>query len=82
MRLSKRRSILPEKAGTQSRQPLNILFKFRQLIFPVNSNNLANEWSRAGFDIRHRFVMGGNLSAPLGVRLNPFVIFNSLYDAV
>ena len=45
--------------------------------FPVNSYDLSTEWSRAQYDVRHRFLIGGNLAAPMGVRLNPFVMFNS-----
>ena len=30
------RPILPQEAGTQSRQPLDILFKFRELIFTIH----------------------------------------------
>jgi len=45
--------------------------------FPANSYDFTNEWSRAQFDIRHRAVMGGSLTAPLGIRLNPMLIFAS-----
>jgi hypothetical protein len=45
--------------------------------FPVNSYDFSNEWSRAQFDIRHRAVMGGNMTAPFGIRLNPMLIFAS-----
>jgi hypothetical protein len=45
--------------------------------FPANSYDLSSEWSRAQFDVRHRFLIGGNLSAPFGIRLNPIVTFAS-----
>jgi len=45
--------------------------------FPANSYDFTNEWSRAQFDIRHRAVMGGNLTAPFGIRLSPMLIFAS-----
>jgi hypothetical protein len=45
--------------------------------FPANTYDLSTEWSRAQFDVRHRVLMGGTLSAPLGIRLNPFLTFNS-----
>ncbi len=45
--------------------------------FPANTYDLSTEWSRARFDIRHRGVMGGSITAPFGIRLNPFLIFAS-----
>lgn len=45
--------------------------------FPVNTYDLSSEYGRAGFDIRHRFLIGGNLMTLKGVRLNPFVNFSS-----
>jgi hypothetical protein len=45
--------------------------------FPSNTYDLSTEWSRARFDVRHRGVMGGSLTAPFGVRLNPFLLFAS-----
>ena len=45
--------------------------------FPANSYDFTNEWSRAQFDIRHRAVMGGNITAPYGIRLNPMLVFAS-----
>ncbi|MGH9339000.1 MAG: TonB-dependent receptor domain-containing protein [Acidobacteriota bacterium] len=45
--------------------------------FPADPYDLSSEWGRAGFDVRHRFVMGGSLSAPWGVRFNPFLIATS-----
>ncbi len=45
--------------------------------FPASSYNLAAEYSRAGFDVRHRLMVGGTLVAPLGVMFNPFVVMHS-----
>ena len=45
--------------------------------FPANSYDLSTEWSRAQFNVRHRFLMGGNLTAPWGIRLNPMVTLAS-----
>jgi hypothetical protein len=45
--------------------------------FPASSYDFANEWSRAGFDVRHRFLIGGNISAPLGIRFAPFINYAS-----
>ncbi len=44
---------------------------------PVNSNDLGDEWGRSAFDVRHRAVIGGSISVPWNVRLNPFVILSS-----
>ena len=41
--------------------------------FPANTYDLTTEWGRAQFDIRHRGVMGGNVTAPFGLRLNPIL---------
>ncbi len=45
--------------------------------FPADSYNLATEWGRAGFDIRHRAFLGGSLTAPFGLQLNPFITVSS-----
>jgi hypothetical protein len=42
--------------------------------FPVNSYDLRGEYGRAGFDIRHRFVLGGTWTLPWwGLTLNPLI---------
>ncbi|MDQ3918439.1 MAG: carboxypeptidase regulatory-like domain-containing protein, partial [Acidobacteriota bacterium] len=42
--------------------------------FPVNQYDLAGEYGRSAFDIRHRFSLYGSLSGlPWGLRLNPFI---------
>lgn len=45
--------------------------------FPANSYDLSGEYGRAGLDIRHRFVIGGNLTAPFGLSFGPFITFRS-----
>jgi hypothetical protein len=45
--------------------------------FPANPYNLSTEYGRASGDIRHRFVMTGNIRAPWGITLNPFIIVQS-----
>jgi hypothetical protein len=45
--------------------------------FPANSYNLAGEYGRAGFDVRHRVMFGGNLVAPYNLMLNPLVTASS-----
>lgn len=45
--------------------------------FPASSYNLAAEYSRAGFDVRHRLMLGGTLTGPLGTMFNPFVVMHS-----
>ena len=44
---------------------------------PANPYDLTTEYGRASGDIRHRFVMTGNIRAPWGISLNPFVIVQS-----
>lgn len=45
--------------------------------FPAYTYDLTDEWGRASFDTRHSFVIGGNVQAPWGVSLNPFITYNS-----
>ncbi len=45
--------------------------------FPINSYDLSGEYGNAALDIRHRFTVGGNFTAPWGIRLSPFVTFRS-----
>jgi hypothetical protein len=39
--------------------------------FPANSYDESGEWGRAGFDIRHRVQIGGNINLPYGFQLSP-----------
>ncbi len=45
--------------------------------FPANSYDLSNEYGRAALDVRHRFVVGGNLTVPQQIILSPFITFRS-----
>lgn len=45
--------------------------------FAANQYDLSSEWGRASFDVRHRFIVGGTINAPWGVRLNPLVMLTS-----
>jgi hypothetical protein len=45
--------------------------------FPADSYDLDAEYGAAGFDVRHRFVLGGSVQLPGAVRVNPFVILSS-----
>ena len=45
--------------------------------FPANSYNLATEYGRAGFDVRHRAFLGGSIMGPLGLRFSPFMVVTS-----
>ncbi len=45
--------------------------------FPVNQFDLSGEYGNALGDIRHRFVLGGNVKGPLGIGLSPFLTFRS-----
>ncbi|HKR14843.1 MAG TPA: TonB-dependent receptor [Pyrinomonadaceae bacterium] len=44
---------------------------------PANPYDFRTEYGRASGDIRHRFVMTGNIRAPWNISLNPFVIVQS-----
>lgn len=45
--------------------------------FPANPYDFSTEYGRASGDIRHRFVMIGNLRAPWGISLAPFITVQS-----
>lgn len=45
--------------------------------FPSSGYDLAAEYSRAGFDVKHRAMVGGSMTSPLGVLFNPFVFMHS-----
>ena len=45
--------------------------------FPANQYDLDAEYGYAGFDVRHRFILGGSVRLPGDVRVNPFVIVSS-----
>ncbi len=45
--------------------------------FPTNQFNVAQDYGRAAFDVRHRLFLGGSISMPYQFRLSPFVIASS-----
>jgi hypothetical protein len=45
--------------------------------FPSEPYNINADYGRAGFSVRHRFVMGGSTNLKYQVSLSPFVIFNA-----
>jgi hypothetical protein len=45
--------------------------------FPANQYDLDAEYGNAGFDVRHRFILGGSVRLPGDVRVNPFVILST-----
>lgn len=45
--------------------------------FPASSYSRAGEYGRAGFDVRHRVMLGGSLVAPLRLTLSPLVTFST-----
>src|SRR5262249_22453884 len=45
--------------------------------FPTDQFNVARDYGRAAFDVRHRLFLGGNISMPFQFRLNPFIIASS-----
>jgi len=45
--------------------------------FPSNQYDLALDYGRAAYDVRHRVVVGGSFSMPKGFRLSPFMMTSS-----
>lgn len=45
--------------------------------FPTNSYDLKADYGRASFDVRHRFFVGGSISAPFSIRVSPFITASS-----
>ncbi len=45
--------------------------------FQSNPDDLAQDYGRASFDVRHRLFMGGTIGLPHGFRLSPFLIASS-----
>src|SRR5271165_3647608 len=45
--------------------------------FIMNSYDPGEDWGRASFDVRNRFVLGGSITLKYGLRLNPFIIAQS-----
>ncbi|HEV2485508.1 MAG TPA: carboxypeptidase regulatory-like domain-containing protein [Terracidiphilus sp.] len=45
--------------------------------FPSNQTNPSADYGRANFDVRNKFLLGGNLQAPFGVSISPMLVTNS-----
>jgi hypothetical protein len=45
--------------------------------FPSNPNNPGADYGRASFDVRNRFLIGGNYQAPFGISFSPFLVANA-----
>ncbi|HEV7905195.1 MAG TPA: carboxypeptidase regulatory-like domain-containing protein [Pyrinomonadaceae bacterium] len=45
--------------------------------FPADNYDLSSEYGRSSLDVRHRFFLGGSISAPWGIRLNPLIFASS-----
>ena len=45
--------------------------------FPSNQFNPGADFGRANFDVRNRFLLGGNLQCPYGVSFSPMLVTNS-----
>ena len=45
--------------------------------FPAYTYDLTDEYGRSSFDIRHNFVIGGNITLPWNISVNPFIIASS-----
>jgi len=45
--------------------------------FPSSPGNPSADYGRANFDVRNRFLLGGNLQAPFGVSFSPMLVTNS-----
>ncbi|HEX4756467.1 MAG TPA: TonB-dependent receptor [Terracidiphilus sp.] len=45
--------------------------------FPTDQFNPGADYGRANFDVRNRFLLGGNLQAPFGISLSPMLVTDS-----
>jgi len=45
--------------------------------FPMNQYDIAQNYGRAAFDVRHRFFLGGSFGLPRGFRVSPFMMAGS-----
>jgi hypothetical protein len=47
------------------------------IYFPSNQFEPSADYGRANFDVRSRFLLGGNLQGPFGVSFSPMLVTNS-----
>jgi hypothetical protein len=45
--------------------------------FPSNQFNPGADYGRSNFDVRNRFLLGGNLQGPYGISFSPMLVTNS-----
>ncbi len=45
--------------------------------FPSNPYDAHLDYGRANFDVRSRFLLGGNVQAPYGISISPFLVYDS-----
>ena len=45
--------------------------------FPSNPTNPGADYGRASFDVKNRFLIGGNYQAPFGISISPFLVADS-----
>jgi Carboxypeptidase regulatory-like domain/TonB dependent receptor len=45
--------------------------------FPSNQFNPGADYGRSTFDVRNRFLLGGNIQAPYGISFSPMLVTNS-----
>ncbi len=45
--------------------------------FPSNQSHPGADYGRANFDVRNRFLLGGNLQAPYGISVSPMLVADS-----
>lgn len=45
--------------------------------FPAHPHDFSGEYGRAAMDVRHRVTVGGSITVPGNIRLNPFVTASS-----
>jgi hypothetical protein len=45
--------------------------------FPSNQSDPGADYGRANFDVKNRFLLGGNLQAPFGVSFSPMLVADS-----
>jgi hypothetical protein len=45
--------------------------------FPSNQFNPGADYGRSNFDVRNRFLMGGNIQAPYGISVSPMMVVES-----